>query len=64
MSASYGPPPRTTVNVRAGTAFKLGFFGALGAFVLWLVVTIVLGVLGLILAAAGLLTNFWSQFTR
>jgi hypothetical protein len=50
------------VNLSAGTAFKIGFFGALGAFVLWLIVSIVVGVIGLILAAAGLFTGVLSQF--
>ena len=45
-------PPR--VRVGAGTAFKAGFFGALGVVASTLVLSIVLGVLALVLAAAGL----------
>ena len=43
--------------VSAGTAFKFGFFGALGVFVFYLAVSIVLTVIGLVLLATGVLGN-------
>jgi hypothetical protein len=54
MSTPYLQPP---VRITAGTAVKIGFFVALGAFLFWLIVTILFVVLGLILAAAGLLAG-------
>ena len=56
MSTSqYQSPPKLTVT--AGSAFKFGFFGALGLFVFYLAVSIVLTVIGLVLLAAGVLGN-------
>lgn len=65
MSNSYNaaPPVPPAVTVTAGTAIKIGFFGALGAFLLWLIVSVVLGIVGIILAAAGLLA-FWPDLPR
>lgn len=62
MSDSYNAatPSPSTVTISAGTAIKIGFFGALGAFLLWLIVSVVLGIIGIILAAAGLLA-FWPR---
>ena len=40
------------VQVAAGTALKAGFFGALGAFLFYLVISVVLGVVALVLAVA------------
>jgi hypothetical protein len=48
-------PPK--VRITAGTAFKLGFFGALGIFVFYLIVSIVFGIIATIALAAGILPN-------
>lgn len=53
MANQWDATPR--MRVGAGTAFKAGFFGALGVFVFNLLLTVVLGILALIAAAAGLL---------
>lgn len=45
-------PP--TVRIGAGTAIKIGFFGAFGAFLFGLIVSVILTVLGLLLGAAAL----------
>ena len=42
-------PPRARVS--AGTAFKVGFFGAFGVVVFYLLLGLVLGVVALVLAA-------------
>ena len=47
-------PPK--VALTAGSAFKFGFFGALGVFVFYLIVSIILGVVALVLLAAGSFT--------
>ena len=57
MSNSYAPTEPPKLRITAGTAFKLGFFGALGIFVFYLVVSIVFGILAIIALAAGLLPN-------
>lgn len=41
------------VRVSAGTAVKLGFFGALGALLFSLILSVILGIVALILAAVG-----------
>ncbi|MFP5289270.1 MAG: hypothetical protein ACLGI9_26285 [Thermoanaerobaculia bacterium] len=51
MSNPYATPP--TVRVSAGTAVKIGFFGAIGAFLFSVMVSIVIGVAALVLAALG-----------
>lgn len=48
-------PPK--VRITAATAFKLGFFGALGIFVFYLIISVVFGILAAIALAAGLLPN-------
>jgi hypothetical protein len=48
-------PPK--VQITAGTAFKLGFFGALGLFVFYLLISIVFGVFAVIAFAAGVLPS-------
>ena len=45
------------VKITAGTAFKLGFFGALGIFVFYLIVSLVFGIFAVIALAAGILPN-------
>ena len=57
MSDSYAPTDPPKVRITAGTAFKLGFFGALGIFVFYLIVSIVLGIIATIALAAGILPN-------
>ncbi len=52
------------VALTAGSAFTFGFFGALGVFVFYLVVTVVLTVVALVLAAAGLLDWVLPYFPR
>jgi hypothetical protein len=54
MASSYDPIPGK-VRLGAGTAFKAGFFGALGVFVFYLLLTVVLGIVALIVAALGFL---------
>jgi len=46
-------PPQSRLS--AGTAFKAGFFGAFGVVVFWLLLTLVLGVVALVLAALDVL---------
>lgn len=46
-------PP--TLRVSAGTAIKIGFFGAFGAMLFGLIVSVILAVIGLIFGAAALL---------
>ena len=57
MSNSFAPADPPKVQITAGTAFKLGFFGALGLFVFYLVISIVFGILAIIALAAGILPN-------
>ena len=55
MSDSYATTDPPMVRITAGTAFKLGFFGALGFFMFYLVISIVFGILAAIALAAGIL---------
>ncbi len=57
MSDPYATTEPPKVRITAGTAFKLGFFGALGFFVFYLVISIVFGIFATIALAAGLLPN-------
>jgi uncharacterized membrane protein len=57
MSNSFAPIDPPKLQITAGTAFKLGFFGALGLFVFWMVISIVFGVLAAIALAIGILPN-------
>ena len=59
MSNSYATAPTDPPKVRitAGTAFKLGFFGALGIFVFYLIISILFGILAAIVLAAGIMPN-------
>jgi hypothetical protein len=41
------------VRIGAGTALKFGFFAAFGVFLFYLILSVVLGMVALILAAAG-----------
>jgi hypothetical protein len=49
-----------TLKIGAGTAFKFGFFGALGVVVLYLIVGVILGVTGAILFVMGGLPD-WAR---
>ena len=53
------PPP---ARVSAGTAFKAGFFGAFGVAVFYLLLSLVLGVLVLVLAALDVLPGVAQVF--
>ena len=53
-------PP--TARVSAGTAFKAGFFGAFGVAVFYLLLSLVLGVLVLVLAALDVLPGVAQVF--
>ena len=59
MSNDFGSPI-PTIRVGAGTAFKLGFFGALGVITLYLILAVIAGVVGAILFVVGFLPN-WGQ---
>jgi hypothetical protein len=55
MSDTYATTEPPKVRITAGTAFKLGFFGALGIFVFYLIISIVFGIFAAIALAAGIL---------
>jgi hypothetical protein len=60
MSTSYPvEPPAESPKLRitAGSAFKLGFFGALGLFVFYLILSIIFGIAAAVALAAGLLPS-------
>jgi hypothetical protein len=60
MSNSYPiepPPELPKVRITAGSAFKLGFFGALGLFVFYLIISVIFGILGIVAMAAGWVPN-------
>jgi hypothetical protein len=52
MTTQYTPQSPQRVQIRAGTALKAGFFGALGVFLFYLIISVVLGVVALVLAVA------------
>lgn len=54
MANEHGQPPARPRPV-AGTAFRAGFFGALGVTVFWLLLSVVVAVIALVLAALGML---------
>jgi hypothetical protein len=61
MANEQGPlSPRARVH--AGTAFKVGFFGAFGVFVFTLALTLVAGVIALVLAALNVLPGVAQAF--
>ena len=55
MSTSYGLGTSEKVQIGAGTALKFGFFVAFGAFLFYLILSVVLGAVAIFLAAAGVL---------
>jgi hypothetical protein len=57
MSDPYAATEPPKVKITAGTAFKLGFFGALGFFVFYLIISIIFGIFATIALAAGILPN-------
>ena len=52
MSDNYATGP-SQIRISAGTAIKIGFFGALGALLFSLIISVIAGIVALILAAAG-----------
>lgn len=54
MSNQYAPVDNK-IKIGAGTAFKAGFFGTLGVFVCALIIYAILGVIAVVMFAAGLL---------
>lgn len=54
MSNSYPAGPEK-IRIGAGTAFKVGFFASLGAFVFALILYVLIGVIVALLFAAGAL---------
>ena len=46
--------PSEKVRVGAGTALKFGFFAAFGVFLFYVILSVVLGIVALLLGAAGL----------
>ena len=52
MSNSYGVAPEK-VRIGAGTALKFGFFAAFGIFLFYLMLSMILGVVAIFLAASG-----------
>ena len=55
MTNSYGIAPPEKVRIGAGTALKFGFFLAFGAFLFYLILSIVLGAVAIFLAAANVI---------
>ncbi len=68
MSTSQYPAATSSamprVALTAGSAFKFGFFGALGVFVFYLIVSVVFVVIGLVLAAAGTFNSLLPYLQR
>ncbi|SER21523.1 hypothetical protein [Microlunatus flavus] len=61
MANEHGPlPPRARLS--AGTAFKAGFFGAFGALAFGLLLSLVVVVAALVLAALGVLPGVAQLF--
>jgi hypothetical protein len=52
VSNSYGVAPEK-VRIGAGTALKFGFFAAFGIFLFYLMLSLILGVVAIFLAASG-----------
>ncbi len=60
MSNSYPietPADSPKLRITAGSAFKLGFFGALGLFVFYLIISVIFGIIAVIALAAGFLPS-------
>jgi hypothetical protein len=55
-STQISPPAESPrLRITAGSAFKLGFFGALGLFVFYLIISVIFGIIAAMALAAGLL---------
>ncbi len=52
MSNPYSSGPQQ-IRISAGTAVKIGFFGALGALLFSLIISVILGIIALVLTALG-----------
>ena len=48
---------RADVRISAGTAIKIGFFGAFGALLFSLIISVIFGALALILGFSGMLSG-------
>lgn len=67
VAMSYQTPPqqsttylqRQTVSISAGTAMKIGFFGAFGALLLSIVVSVIVFVIALVLGLS--LNGLWQS---
>jgi len=59
----YSTPPQK-ITIGAGTAIKAGFLGAFGVFLFSLIIWLLVGVLALVLAAAGSLDFVARYFQR
>ncbi len=55
MTNSYGIAPPERVRIGAGTALKFGFFLAFGAFLFYVILSVVLGAVAIFLAAANVI---------
>jgi hypothetical protein len=53
MTTDYVTTP-DKVRIGAGTALKFGFFAAFGVFLFYVILSVVLGIVALLLGAAGL----------
>lgn len=61
MANEHGPLP-ARARLSAGTAFKAGFFGAFGVAAFYLLLSLVVGVVALVLAAVGVLPGVAQLF--
>jgi hypothetical protein len=55
VTNSYGIAPPERVRIGAGTALKFGFFLAFGAFLFYVILSVVLGAVAIFLAAANVI---------
>ena len=55
MTNSYGIAPPEKVRIGAGTALKFGFFVAFGAFLFYVILSVVLGAVAILLADANVI---------
>ncbi len=64
MTTTQLPVVSDKIKIGAGTAFKAGFFGALGVLVLSLILYLILGIVTVILLAAGTFDAWLPYFRR
>jgi hypothetical protein len=58
MSTQYLPASEK-VRIGAGTALKFGFFAAFGVFLFYVILSVIVGILALVLAASGKININW-----